>query len=176
MIENKKLDWPENQVLLLLSIDYEAGWIGREMGEQWIPSDIKDTDDSSTQWIDGVGWALVELTGAEYITTRSIYLVKSGEQRIVIGIPYGGKLTTYKTGTDKKRMPKAYRILHDAKRTSSTYEPVGIPEGLVVKSVADLNSNALLLAAIMRHHTQQERLAKGIRHTRSLLGELERTS
>jgi len=155
--EMEKLDWPENQVLLLIYIDDEAGWIGREVGEEWIQTGSRDvnylnlpplSEDPYMSWVNGLSGILMKLTGAKYAMTEWIDLVEGGEKQMLVAIPYGGNLT--------EKLPEAHRIWWRAKEAADGYFPVGIPEGLVVKSIADLNRNDCILTALMQRYAALE--------------------
>lgn len=163
MLENKKLDWPENQVLLLIYIDDEAGWIGREVGEEWIKTDSENVDPYNAppysenpykSWVTGLSGILAKLTGAKYTMTEWIDLVEGGAKRMLVAIPYGGELT--------KESPEAYRTWWKAKDMAGNYCPLGIPDGLVVKSITDLNHNDFILAALMQHYAYMEKVDKAM--------------
>jgi len=161
--QKPKLDWPENQVLLLIYIDDEAGWIGREVGEEWIKTGSRNADpynappyseDPYMAWVTGLSGILSKLTGAKYVMTEWIDLVEGGAKRMLVAIPYGGELT--------KESPEAHRIWIEAKKATDDFFPLGIPDGLVVKSAADLNRNDFILTALMQRYAYMEKVDKAM--------------
>ncbi len=165
----EKLDWPENQVLLLIYIDDEAGWIGREVGEEWIQTGSRNPDvfsqlplshDPYMAWVNGLSGILMKLTGAKYTMPEWIDLVEDGTKRMLVAIPYGGELT--------EGLPEAHRIWRKAEEETAGYCPVGIPEGLVVKSISDLNAKDLIAVGLNIHNAYRERVAKGLADTRAI--------
>jgi len=161
----EKLNWPENQVLLLIYIDDEAGWIGREVGEEWIRTGIKDvvpfdapplSEDPYMSWVNGLSGILMKLTGGNFTVTEWIDLVEGGAKRMLICIPSGGNLTA------NWKMPEAYNIWVEGKKEAGGYAPLGIPDGLVVKSVSDLNRNDFILTSLMQRYAYMEKADKAM--------------